>query len=591
MRRRSAGGLALVLVLAACNAAEVAPITPSTLTTTSSTSTTTPTVPPETTTTEPSPSGPGHGGTVVLGADQFPQTLNPAINDNTVTRVIGNAWIPRVWDIDATTREQIPDLVTQLPSLDNGGVVLNEDGTMTITYDIDPAAVWSDGVPISGGDFAFTLAVETEREVLNDWPRKPYTDAGIRMTDVGESFFSLTLAEPTMAYDLFFPWIYPAHALSDAGPPDQWTLDEWPSGGPFIIESIEEFDRITLVRNDAYWKVDDATGLALPYLDAVEIRFLGETESLMSAFRDGDIDIIQPPPAITEIVKPLEALEPEGVEVTVASGPVWEHLNFQFGPGRLEMNAASCNDSLTFRRAVAHAVDREALAGYYQGYVEALSSYLDVFAPTISGHAWDRYPHDPVLAGTLYRQAVAETGVECVVFFSTTSNADMRPWVTENLEPMLDEAGIPYERRLMDSMLFFGEVFDNGTWDVGMWAWASASSLSSVAGIHDVFSPSAAPPGGSNYYRWGTRDSSVRDEHTERFAEIIEELHTTVDPSRIVELVVEAEGILADQVVIVPLFARPTVGAVWANEVGGYQHNPTLVGDTWNIERWYRSDR
>jgi ABC-type transport system substrate-binding protein len=109
--------------------------------------------------------------------------------------------------------------------------------------------------------------------------------------------------------------------------------------------------------------------------------------------------------------------------------------------------------------------------------------------------------------------------------------------------------------------------------------------------VHDYFDPTNPPPDGSNYYRWGTPDSSVQDEHTQRFAEIVDEMNTTVDDLELKALIAEAEEILADQAVILPLHARLTVGAVWADEIGGYQHNPSQAGHTWNIEHWYRTDR
>ena len=40
-----------------------------------------------------------------------------------------------------------------------------------------------------------------------------------------------------------------------------------------------------------------------------------------------------------------------------------------------------------------------------------------------------------------------------------------------------------------------------------------------------------------------------------------------------------------------PLVAGGMVGAVWADEIGGYAYNPSQAGHTWNIERWYRTDR
>jgi hypothetical protein len=31
-------------------------------------------------------------------------------------------------------------------------------------------------------------------------------------------------------------------------------------------------------------------------------------------------------------------------------------------------------------------------------------------------------------------------------------------------------------------------------------------------------------------------------------------------------------------------------GTAWADTMGGYKHNPTSAGDTWNIGLWYRKD-
>ncbi len=63
-----------------------------------------------------------------------------------------------------------------------------------------------------------------------------------------------------------------------------------------------------------------------------------------------------------------------------------------------------------------------------------------------------------------------------------------------------------------------------------------------------------------------------------------------MDEDELVAVINEAEQLLADQVVIIPLYARLDPGAVWADEVAGYKHNPSGSGDTWNIELWYRVD-
>jgi peptide/nickel transport system substrate-binding protein len=159
MRKTLAVGLAMMLLVAACSTADSgddAP-PPSTLTTTSST--TAPASSTSTTTTLREPSGPGYGGVAVVADDQYPTTLNPFApgGDNFITTIIGQAWMTGAWDIDAETLDRVPEVVVDLPTVSNGGVVVDEDGSMTVTYVIRDEAVWSDGVPISGEDLAFTV--------------------------------------------------------------------------------------------------------------------------------------------------------------------------------------------------------------------------------------------------------------------------------------------------------------------------------------------------------------------------------------------------------------------------------------------------
>ncbi len=73
-------------------------------------------------------------------------------------------------------------------------------------------------------------------------------------------------------------------------------------------------------------------------------------------------------------------------------------------------------------------------------------------------------------------------------------------------------------------------------------------------------------------------------------AEIAAALEGSVDRAVLTPLLQEAEQLLADQVVFIPLFANPEATVVWGDEVGGVRHNPTQGGLTWNIGEWYRAD-
>lgn len=524
-----------------------------------------------------------------MADDQEPPTLNPFVpgGDNVIVARLAQAYLAGVQEIDGYTLELIPELVTELPTVGNGGVVINDDGTMTVNYQIRDEAVWSDGVPISGDDFQFTL----DTILTPDLPVSKTTYEDIIDTKVGAKTFSYTLSQPTAQYELIFGTIIPKHAVEGSDFTTDWNDTMWPSAGPFMFETWQKGEFVRVVRNPNYWKKDPDTGDQLPYLDSVVMRFIPETESIINAFRAREVDVIQPPPA-TETIEALQALEPEGATVEVLSGPVWEHLSFQFGPGRLERNPDSINDNLNYRKGVAYTIDYSLIVDeILAGQVEPLDSFLEPVSPTISTGAWSEYSYDPAKAMEYFDAAKQELGIDTIhTVFSTTSNNDARVKLSELFVNMFNDVGVDYENQLEDSQLFFGETLDNGLYDLGEWAWSGSPGFSGAISLFDLFDPQQPPPDGQNYYRWGTEDSSVIDEYSQRFADIRDQLNQSVDQDVLVPLMQEGEQILADQVVIIPLYARLVTAAVWGDTVGGYKHNPTQATDLWNMEMWYRKD-
>ncbi len=588
--------LALALVAAACGSTDDDTGQEETTTTTEAPAeTTTTAAPTETTTTEATePQNlKAYGGEVVVADDQEPPTLNPFVpgGDNFIVSIVGQGYHVGAQEIDGFTLELIPEVLTELPTVSNGGVVVNDDNTMTVKYQIKDEAQWADGTPISGDDFQFTLDT-----IMN--PDLPTTKAiyeDIVESTAGPKTFEYTMAAPTVQYELIFGTLIPKHDVEGSDFVNDWNDTMWVSGGPFVFSEWQKGEFVKLTRNDNYWKSDPETGQQLPYLDAVIFRFIPETEAIITAFRGREVDIIQPPPA-TETIETLQALEPEGAVVEVLSGPVWEHLNFQFGPERLSRNPDSSNEHLKYRQAVAHAIDKNLIVDeILAGQVEPLDSYVEAFSPGLSNFSWDQYDYNPEGASALLDELCTDLGRDCAAnpistVFSTTSNNDARVKLSELFVDMFSDVGIAYENQLEDSQLFFGETLENGVWDLGEWAWVGSPGLGGLISIHDVFDPEAPPPDGSNFYRWGTPDSSVIDDASARYAEVRDAMNATVDDQELAVLITEAEKILADNVVIIPLYARLVTAAVWGDEVGGFKHNPTQAGHTWNLESWYRTD-
>ena len=145
--------LAFALVAAACSSDEGGDEgTDETTTTTEATeetTTTTEAVEETTTTTEAKIERP-YGGEAIVADDQEPPTLNGFVpgGDNFIVSIIAQTYAAGVQEIDGFTLELIPELVVELPNTDNGGVVLNDDGTMTVKYTIlDNASLLTLTVP------------------------------------------------------------------------------------------------------------------------------------------------------------------------------------------------------------------------------------------------------------------------------------------------------------------------------------------------------------------------------------------------------------------------------------------------------------
>jgi peptide/nickel transport system substrate-binding protein len=591
-----AGLIAFALVAAACGDSGDAADDPTTTTaapaTTAAPDTTvapTTTEAPVTTTTE-APGKP-YGGQVITSQAQEPPTLNGFVpgGNNLVVGLIGNGYARGVQRVNGFTLQFEPDLVTELPTVGNGAVVVNADGTMTVSYSIKDEAEWSDGTPITGADFQFTLDTILDPESQAD--KATYED--IVSSDFTDKSFTFTLSAPTVQFELIFDEIIPKHAVEGTNFLLDWNETRWPSNGPFIFDEWSKGEFVRIVRNDNYFGTDPETGQTLPYLDEIVFRFIGETEGELNAFAARETDVVQPDPN-TDVIERLQGLSPDGAVVEVLSGPIWEHLSFQFAP--TNRNPETLNANLNFRKAVAHAVNKQLLVDeILAGQVEPLTSWVEAYNPAISNSNWAQYDYNPETAADYLAQACADEGRDCdtnpvKVIFSTTSNNDARAKIAQILGENLTAIGVDYEQQLEDSSLFFGETKPNGTADLQEWAWLGTPGLAGVIGILDIWDAEQPGPAGANQYYWGTEGSTLVNDASDRFAELRDMANSTVDEAELVVLLQEMEQIQADEVVLIPLYARLTVMAFWADEVAGVKHNAASVGYTWNLGEWHRVD-
>jgi ABC-type transport system substrate-binding protein len=195
--------------------------------------------------------------------------------------------------------------------------------------------------------------------------------------------------------------------------------------GPFVFQSWEEGAQLTVVRNEDYWRTD-AEGNQLPYLDTVEFRPITDTQSRVDALRANDVDVIHI--SDPQGVNTLREMADEGdVQITYSVGESDEGLI-------LLNNEVAPVDDVRIRRAIAHAIDREAY--FSVAGVDPADDAYGVFRPDSPWYVETDYPtYDPEEATRLVEEYEAEVGPATLTLKTSavTANITNAQFVAEEL--------------------------------------------------------------------------------------------------------------------------------------------------------------
>ena len=277
---------------------------------------------------------------------------------------------------------------------------VNEDATV-FTFTLREGLRWSDGVPVTTADVAFTFNDLYSNEEYGAFPNKFRSASGTpaQLDVIDDYSFSLTFDSPSggilrdlaiTAWTSYNDMIKPSHYLADYHPahadgdelaakladegleagdwpvlfnnvdcPRNHMMREkcigFPQLTPWLVSELSESGTI-MERNPYYWKVD-TEGKQLPYLDRLVAQVFGDGEMVNLGAIAGDIDFLYG----TQYSNfPLyKENEEAGNFVTI---PLILHAD----PTALYIQ--TCNrdpawhsvaSDVRFRRALSHAIDRE----------------------------------------------------------------------------------------------------------------------------------------------------------------------------------------------------------------------------------------
>ncbi|MCW2955815.1 MAG: extracellular solute-binding protein family 5, partial [Thermoleophilia bacterium] len=307
---------------------------------------------------------PRRGGTAWMETAQEPPTLNwyLAAGGMSITDVLTTP-LKSTWVVLDDHGAWQPLLATTVPTLANGGVRELPGGGMDIRFAIEPAAVWSDGVPITCADLQFTA------RTLQDPRWKIGSRIGWQLVERVECAdprsVRIVLREHHAPYlvNLLNTAPLPRHTLARADFDTVWNNRITVSSGPYVFAGWERGDRLTLTRNRRWWRAGPE---GKPYIDRIVTRFAPDASTMKLDLRMEDADLIGLAPD-TNLPAELASIPTASFDVRPGAG--WENLTFN--TGRFPF------DDPRVRRAAAYAIDRDVLDDVVlRGQVPRLDSTL-----------------------------------------------------------------------------------------------------------------------------------------------------------------------------------------------------------------------
>ncbi len=482
---------------------------------------------------------PKAGGTLIVGMQNTPRHLNPAVQSGTATGFPGAQLFaaPIRYDDDWTPQ---PYLAKSWDVSDDG---------LTVTLHLQENATFHDGVPIKSSDVAFSLAT-----IKANHPFKTMF-APVESVDTPDEHTAvLNLSQPHPALMLAMSSqlmaIIPEHVYGDGQDPKAHPQNSHDvvGSGPFKLVEHKPGEHIILEKYDGFFME------GRPYLDKMVIRIIKDGSARTIALENGEIHMTSFESLARNInrLKKNENLTatPEGY---AAIGPLdWLAFN----------TAAGKTADVNVRRAIAYAIDRNfILNAIMLGTAEEAKTGIHPGSPLSSGDV-EAYDLDIDKANQILDDAGYAKGDDGMRFGLNVDFGwpSMKPQA-EYTKAALKKIGIDVKVRASADFPTWAKRVSNHdfdmTWDT-VFNWGDP-----VIGVHRTYQ--------STNIKKGVIWSNTQSYSNARVDELLEMAGKETDSAKRAALYAEFQKIVADEV---PVYWTNTLPyhTVYNNSVG----NPPL---------------
>ena len=225
------------------------------------------------------------GGTLRFNGSSAPKSLNAYVDNNAYTMMTFELMYSGLVGVDARTLDFVPDLASRWHVSDDGAV---------FTFEMNPRAKWSDGVPVTAEDVKWTFdTVMSEKSETGPWKvqlgyfESPVVEPGGRIR------FSKKPGSAPDWRDLMncgrFP-VLPRHAL-EGRDFNKASFLGMPVSGPYRLSRVAEQIETEFSRVEGWWCADSPSCMGLFNFDRIVMRYYVDNENAFEALKKRAIDV------------------------------------------------------------------------------------------------------------------------------------------------------------------------------------------------------------------------------------------------------------------------------------------------------------
>ena len=535
---------------------------------------------------------------ITLGVDQEFENMNPIIKQMLATTYINALVLRRLVTLGRDGRTWEPQLVTRIPTLENGGakwVGSGKDKKLVADWEIDPKAVWGDGVPITAEDVKFSWMVAQSPNVSVGEKDVYAQIEKIEIDPKNPKKFTFIYKTPKWDFNRLGTFdVVPKHleetpfkkyAAEKSGYEKNSLYTKEPTNkglynGPYVISELKLGSHVTVVANPKWWGTQ-------PKIKKIVVKLIPSNNTLEANLRSGTIDMASSLGfTLDQAIAFEKTVKSENLAFKVNYRPslTYEHIDLNLRNPILQ--------DIKVRKALVYGINRDELTKAL--FDNRQTKAFHMFSPIDPWYTEDGtkivvYPSSRRQAEKLLDEAGwvkkddgfrYKNGQKLSLSFMTTAGNKVRELVQVFLQEQWKKMGVDVVIKNEPPRVFFGETVRKGLYPaMAMFAWISSPENSPKSQLSIANIPSKA-----NGYS-GQNSGAYSNQEMDK---ILEQIDGEFDAKKRLELVTRVMKIYTDEVPVIPLYYRSDISVTPTSMRGyvlpGHQFPETNWAEEWSIQ-------